>query len=191
MERCIEARYVVGFDEGSKVEKDSSQFYVREGRMMKYRAIKLISLRAVYEAGDKGSMKFREVFERLFRWCFRQWGMTMRFFAAIDFNVLGPLLESRPDLRDFLLVEGFIEEVEEEMFYSVGDRFMSGGSSKYILAIVGVDGLVQLIRSDGKGIYNYAAPPMSVGNVTKITKKEFEKIAYNFSESFTKIWEEK
>ncbi len=196
MERCIEARYVVGFDEGSKVEKDSSQFYVsvREERMMKYKAVKLITFQEVYEAGDKTCKEFRDEFDNFVHWCFFRWGVISSFFSAIDFNFLEPQLENHPEWANFLLAHGLIEKVEDEVFYSVGDRFRHKIGSEFLLALVDSspnDGsLVRLIKEDGKGFYGTSL--IGVRNRLEITEEEFGRITNQEGLGFfTKIEEGK
>ena len=184
IEGIVKGKDVKGFDKASELEKDSSQTYSKEGKTMKYRAIKLITLQAVYNVGDKSSLVFREIFDDLLRWCFFKWGMTTQFFVAIDFRVMEPELEKRPKWRDFLLKHGFIEEVEKP-FCGVGDHFRHRCGNKHMIARVGAD-TVQMIRIDGMLFYG---GPAKVGDPRKITEEEFTEIVAGNECFFTKIEE--
>lgn len=181
--------YVKGFDKASELERDSTQFYSGEGKTMKYKVIKMITLQAIYEAREIGCDGFVEEFNHFLRWCFSKWGLTMGFFGTVDFNAVEFEFENHPKWKSFLLENGFIEKVEDEMFYSVGDRFRHKGGNEYMLAFVSGSNMVQLLRIDGKGYYS--TYPTSVGNVRKITKKEFVKIVEDDEGFFTKIEEGK
>lgn len=180
-------RCVKGFDKASNVEKDNMQVHLRkEGETMKYKTVKPITLQGIYEAGNKNSFTFREVFNDLLRWCFFKWGMTTQFFAVINFDVLGPELEKRPKWRDFLFGGGFVEKVEGS-FYSVGDHFRHSGGNEYMIAYVG-NYMVQLIKTDGMFFYGGS---IKVGDVRRITKKEFVEIVVGNEGFFTKMEEGK
>ena len=156
---------------------------------MKYKAVKLISLQAVYDAGDEGCKEFMDEFNEFLRWRFSWLTSGEGFSSAINFNALELEFERRPKWANFLIAHGLIEKVEDEVFYSVGDRFRHSGGNEFLLACIGSHSRVQLIKKDGKGFYG--EPAINVKNVMKITKEEFDKVSWDNPEFFTKIEEGK
>lgn len=77
------------------------------------------------------------------------------------------------------------KELSEQVYYSIGDRFVSAGYIKAILAQVGFGEVCMVRLSNG----NRDSDPVHVESVTSITEQEFDKITRGTK--YNRYWDAK
>ena len=166
--------------------------------MAKYKLLKPITAHTIYTAGDKTCQEFREEFQLFLKWAWsydtiKNTRTQFYFFEEISLLNLEEAFDEHPSWAEFLIAHQFIEKIEEEVFYSVGDRFiyketsMVWSKKSYRLCIVGPNNALQLIAEDGTRYYG--SPPINVNASWHVTKDEFRRIARNTPHLFEKIEE--
>ncbi len=103
-----------------------------------------------------------------------------RLYLAIKFDYYIPIANNHKCFIDWLIDEGIIEKIKEEIFYKRGDKFMQDGA-EYLLTAVSHKRML-MINNNGK----YWGNGAQVADSSNITEKEFNEIVGTFERE---LWE--